>query len=102
MQRAVVLNQIKQLITDNLNLPGLKVYLFGSWATNQEQLSSDIDVGIWYKEQLPQGALAKLRFEIEESNIPYNVDLVDLTRCDNRFCEKVMEEGQQWTVSSKE
>ncbi|CCQ93685.1 conserved hypothetical protein [[Clostridium] ultunense Esp] len=37
-----------------------------------------------------------LRERIEESPIPYRVDLVDLSKAEDSFREKVMKEGISW------
>ena len=55
---------------------------------------SDIDVAIRGKEKLKR-ALAEARFVIEESRLPYKVDLVDLSQAP--YLETVIEkEGVVW------
>ena len=60
--------------------------------------SSDIDVGVWYEYPLPSGTLSYLREALEESTIPYTVDLVDLTRTNSDFRESVFKEGKLWNA----
>jgi uncharacterized protein len=53
---------------------------------------SDIDIAILPHDQLPSGLLAELAADIEESTIPYDVDLVDLRRADPVSIEEVRRE----------
>lgn len=70
----------------------MKIYLFGSWAQGKEKYSSDIDLGIWVKSEKLFRKLALLRIKLEESTIPYKVDIVDLTKVDETFLKKVERE----------
>ncbi len=47
---------------------------------------------------LPAGALAEIREELEESGIPYQVDVVDLSQADAHLRERVLREGVLWTA----
>ena len=75
-------------------------YLFGSWATGRRHSASDIDVAIEATEPLAPGLLAGLREALEESTIPYRVDVVDLADADPTFRERVRREGVVWTASA--
>jgi hypothetical protein len=48
-------------------------------------------------EPLPPGLLSAIREELEESNVPFRVDLVDLSDAGSTFREQVEKEGQLWT-----
>ena len=72
--------------------------LFGSFATGRADRLSDIDVGVLPAEPLPVGLLAEIRERLEESQVPYDVDLVDLSECDPAFRARVLEEGVPWTA----
>jgi len=45
---------------------------------------------------LPRGLLSKIREELEESHIPYPVDLVDLSKSNPTFLQHVTQEGVIW------
>ncbi len=59
------------------------VYLFGSRAKGNYRPGSDIDLAIM-NEGVSAKKLAKLKSDFEDSNLPYNVDLVDFNQLENR------------------
>jgi len=56
----------------------------------------DVDVAILPRDELPLGLFAELEADIEESTIPYDVDLVDLRRADPALIAEVRREGVKW------
>jgi len=96
MQRKEILNLIKNTLLDYTKDTSLQVYLFGSWAKNKERHTSDIDIGILSKNTLPKEYFANLRSYLEESIIPYRVDIVDLSEVNPEFLKRVKEEGTLW------
>ena len=58
-------------------------YLFGSRATNKAKKFSDID--LVYLVDIPTKVLIKLEEELEESDLPYKVDLINYQACDDTF-----------------
>lgn len=77
-----ILEKTKQMICRFFKNKKIEIYLIGSWARRQEKRTSDIDIGIIQKEFLPEGFLAQIAEEFEQSDIPYRVELVDLTGMD--------------------
>ncbi len=76
------------------NKTKVKIYLFGSRARGENSKFSDIDIGFLSDKNLSKD-LGILRELIEESNIPYKVDLVDLFN--NRELLKIVKrEGKRW------
>ncbi|MGH8009329.1 MAG: type VII toxin-antitoxin system MntA family adenylyltransferase antitoxin [Candidatus Binatia bacterium] len=73
------------------------VYLFGSWARGEATPCSDIDLAVESRTTLPPGLLARLRERLEESHIPYRVDVVDLQKADAAFRQRVLAEGIVWS-----
>jgi len=92
------LNIIREIILSRLQDHPVKVYLFGSHATGRAAPASDIDVAILPEGSLPTGLLSRVREEIENSNVPYRVDLVDLSQTDEAFRRRVLNEGIRWTA----
>src|SRR5271169_3700807 len=75
-QRA--LEALRRLVLDALGEHDAAVYLFGSHARGGVRHASDIDVAILPREDLRPAFFAELSDALEESTIPYEVDLVDL------------------------
>lgn len=68
------------------------VYLFGSRATGTNSPASDFDIAVLAAEDISY-QLSLAREHLEESNIPYIVDLVDLRATSQEFALKVQQEG---------
>lgn len=72
------------------------VWLFGSCARGGARQHSDSDIAILPRDPLPIGFFGELDAEIEESTIPYDVDLVDLRQADPALVDEVQREGVKW------
>jgi uncharacterized protein len=95
-QREQILIQLKDMIIETLSDVPVNVYLFGSWARNEEKRTSDIDIGLQSRVEIPIEKWVELRERIEESSIPYRVDLVDLSKANSFLVDKVKSEGILW------
>jgi hypothetical protein len=84
------------MVIDALGEHDAAVWLFGSCARGDVRHMSDIDVGILPRDELPTGFFAALEEAIEESTIPYNVDIVDLRKVDPAWLDAIQREGVQW------
>ena len=73
-----------------------KVYLFGSWARNEEKQSSDIDIAVEPSDHLCSSNWLDLVDKVHESIIPYNVDLVNLEYSSPELIQNVKKEGVLW------
>ncbi len=92
------LQQVRQIIMSRLRDHPARVFLFGSHATGRAVRTSDIDVAVLPEGELPAGLLSRIREEIENSNVPYQVDLIDLSQTDEAFRRRVLKEGTQWSA----
>lgn len=92
------LKKIRQILMVNLKEYPVRIFLFGSHATGRAAIVSDIDVAVLPEKKLPAGLLSKIREEIENSNVPYPVDLVGLSQTDKAFRQRVLKEGVEWTA----
>jgi predicted nucleotidyltransferase len=99
IDRTALLARARDVLARQLRRYPVKVYLFGSFASGTESHSSDIDVAIESEAPLPPGVLARLREELEESDIPRRVEVVDLRDSDPAFRARVRKEGIPWSVS---
>ncbi len=93
-----VLDEVHHIVSDVLKSQPITIYLFGSWAQGQATSHSDIDIAVEPHRTLPAGMLADLRDRLEESHIPYRVEVVDLSKADPYFRERVLKEGIRWNV----
>jgi predicted nucleotidyltransferase len=91
------LKEVRRIVLDTLSEKNAQVYLFGSWARGEATHLSDIDVAIDSHATLPRETLARLRERLEESHVPYHVDVVDLTRTAPEFRRRVLAEGVLWS-----
>ena len=92
----IYIKRIRNLIENRLKGQKFQLFLFGSQVEGKAGHTSDIDIAIMPITDLPRGLLSKLREELEESNIPYSVDLVDLSRSNPEFIQSVKKEGVEW------
>jgi len=92
------LAEVKRIVFAHLRSEEADVYLFGSCARDEIRPYSDIDVAIRPKEGFRPGCLPHLRDALEESHVPYAVDVVDLTAVEGPFRDRAMREGIRWSV----
>jgi hypothetical protein len=69
-----------------------QVYLFGSRAAGNYKDASDFDIGVLAARDISR-ELSLARERLEDSNIPFTVDLVDLSSTSEEFARRVREEG---------
>jgi predicted nucleotidyltransferase len=94
--RERALARVKALVLEDLARWDVAVYLFGSSATGAIRPGSDVDVAVEPRAPLPPRVLADLRETLEESTIPYEIDVVDLSQASPQFRERVRREGVVW------
>lgn len=102
VSREGMLAEVRRIVDSHLGEFGVRVYLFGSFARRRERTASDIDVGILPSAPLPAGLLSHVREDLEESWIPYRVDLVDLSQAGQDLMQSVMLEGIPWNDSNND
>ena len=90
------LDEARRLILDSLGGYPAEVYLFGSRAWGGARRKSDNDIGHMGEGPLPIALLSHLQELLEESTIPYAVDLVDLATVEPEFRDKVRRKGIRW------
>ena len=77
--------------------PGVKIYLFGSYARGTALRSSDIDIALDTGRELTLLEIAKAKNVIEALNIIIPVDVVCLNRIPQALREVIQTEGVLWT-----
>jgi hypothetical protein len=94
--RERALGELRRMLSDALGDHKAEVWLFGSCARGEILQHSDIDVAVLPHDELPAGFFADLGEKIEESSIPYDVDIVDLRRASPSLVDEVRREGVKW------
>jgi predicted nucleotidyltransferase len=61
------------------HVPDMDVWAFGSRATGKAKRYSDLDLVLISDQRIAFSALAALEAAFEESNLPFKVDVVDIT-----------------------
>lgn len=95
--RERALEEVRRIVLDALRPYPARVYLFGSCATGSFRRSSDIDVAIEPLSPIPRRLFVSLREALEESHVPYEVDVVDLSAAPPELRDRVRQSGVQWT-----
>ena len=90
------LASVKRIVLDHVRDYPVDVYLFGSRARRDANDLSDIDVALLPRGEFPIGVLSRLQEALEESTVPYRVDVVDLRQTSAAFRARVLQEGVQW------
>lgn len=93
------LDTTRQIISSVLRNKSVKVYLFGSRATGDVHRFSDIDIALEAKRgPVHDKLLVTINELLEDSNIPYTVDVVDLAHVSEKLRDRVYKEGIKWTA----
>ena len=94
--RKEAIEELRRMVLTALGEHDAAVWLFGSCARREPRQRSDIDIAILPRDELPSGFFGELEAEIEESTIPYDVDLADLRQADPALVDEVRREGVKW------
>ena len=91
-------NRYKKILLDIINkkIPNCKVYLFGSRARGDHKSGSDFDIAIDAEKEISLFDILAIQNEIEETNIPVFVDIVDMQTVSDQLKEEVKNEGILW------
>ena len=76
------------------------LYIFGSRARGTHKLGSDIDLAVMKSNVTPE-IMGQLRYELEESSLPYFVDLIDFMSIrEESLVQHILQEGEAFYKSS--
>ena len=90
------LQVVRHILLNRLQRYDVKIYLFGSVARGEIRKASDIDVAVLSAGSLPDGVLSEIREELENSRVPYRVELIDLAKASPGFASHVQRAGILW------
>ncbi|WP_407355119.1 type VII toxin-antitoxin system MntA family adenylyltransferase antitoxin [Methanolobus sp. WCC5] len=94
------IRKVKKAVLQAFEDEDVSIILFGSRARGNAHHTSDIDIGILLPGNYGRKKLTALRAELEDMNIPYTVDLVDLSVVSEEFRKQVLDEGEVWKDST--
>ena len=87
---------VKQIVLKHVPKNEFAVFLFGSRAASNSNSLSDIDVGIMGTKPLPTLIMADLESDLEESIVPFKIDLIDFYQVDKAFKDEALSSIQIW------
>ena len=87
---------VKQIVLKHVPKNEFAVFLFGSRAASNSNSLSDIDVGIMGTKPLPTLIMADLDSDLEESIVPFKIDLIDFYQVDQVFKDEALSSIQIW------
>ena len=90
------IEQLRRIVLNALADYDAAAWLCGSCARGDVRQPDDIDVAIFARDELPASFFGEFAAELEESTIPYDVDLVDLREADSAFRDEVLWTGIRW------
>lgn len=92
MLKKVYQNLIREIL-QKYTSPKAKIFIFGS--SIKSRRFKDIDIGIQDSE-INESSLRKAKEELEDSILPYKVDIIDFEKVDQDFKKKVFEDQILW------
>lgn len=87
---------VKQIVLNHIDTNQYQVFLFGSRACGNAKKHSDIDVGILGNQKFSVIKKFDIEDAIDESIVPYKVDLVDFFSLDNKFKSEALKKIVIW------
>ena len=92
------LEEARRIVLKGLRGHPAKVWLFGSWARGDARRYSDIDIAISSPDPLPPGLLLEIEEALDQSEVLYPVELVELATASVSLRERVAVEGLPWNA----
>ncbi|MBI4690292.1 MAG: nucleotidyltransferase domain-containing protein [Nitrospirae bacterium] len=90
------IERVKEVVLRFLKDEDVKIVLFGSRARGDSVNTSDVDIGIIAGKRFDKRKLTLLREYLEESTIPYKVDIVDFSMVSEEFKQSVLKDAEVW------
>ena len=85
---------VKQIVLKQVPNDAFAIFLFGSRAAGNAKPLSNIDIGILGTEPLPMIVKAHLEADLEESIVPFKIDLIDFYQVDKDFKKEALKKIQ--------
>jgi len=79
------LNTVRQIVEQHVDARVWQPIIFGSRASGNASKYSDIDIGFLGPRPMSQQVLYRVMDDLEESDLPYKVDVVDFFEVEEDF-----------------
>lgn len=89
-------NRIREIIFNDLGDRDIKVIHFGSRAKGKEHRTSDYDIALYGKKPIEGKVLRKIKEDLENSTIPYKIDIVDFSIVSEELRKQIKKDGIIW------
>lgn len=90
------LEKLKNLSLNLLKDEEIKIVLFGSRARKDNNVGSDVDIGLLPYGKFDPKKVILLKEKIENLNIPYKVEIVNFAETSEDFKREAMKEAVVW------
>ncbi len=90
----------KEIVLKTVQDAPFQVFLFGSRAINSNNKFSDIDIGLLGETPIPVMLKVEIENAIEESIVPYKVDIVDFYKVSEAFKKEALRHIEIWKKAS--
>lgn len=87
---------LKNLVLDELKNENVKIFLFGSRAKGDNYQASDVDIGLIPCNDLDEFKISLLKEKIENSSIPYKVQVVNFNHVSEDFKKEALKDIIAW------
>jgi len=87
-------SNIISIISDQL--PNCTIFVFGSRAQHSNRSGSDIDIALDNEKKIESTIIRKIKDNLEDSTIPYFVDIIDLNNISEDFKSKIQSSLKLW------
>ncbi|WP_297889069.1 nucleotidyltransferase domain-containing protein [Sulfurihydrogenibium sp.] len=87
-----IINQIIDILKKYIKTP-FKLYIFGSFATGNATIYSDLDLALETEENLDKKTLFKIKEDIENIKTLRKIDFLYLNQLEGKIKETVKKEG---------
>lgn len=92
-----VLNMLLGILRQNLPI-GTRILFYGSRVNGNAKPHSDIDLAFISSSKISLAQMGKLRVDIEESDIPYRVDVSDWNDFSDEFQKIILEKSDELSL----
>lgn len=87
---------VKKIVLENIPKDKFNVFLFGSRARDKHRFGADIDIGVKGEEKLEEKIKSIIKDEIDESIVPFKVDIIDFYEVSDDFKKVALKDYILW------